>query len=134
MNSKSIKGKTTMEIEESLNQSMSDGFTPTLAIVFLSVKQDRDSVCEILDKVGISIFGATSAGEFIDGEVGEESIAILLMEIDKRSFKILFEDVGEGSTREGAGAIGKEGLSAFRNPAFIVCGSGVQADGEMIIR
>lgn len=134
MNSKAIKGRSAREIEECLRQSMSDGFTPTLAIVFLSIKQDREAICEVLDKSGISIFGATSAGEFIDGEVGEESTAILLMEIDKRSFRVLFEDVASGSTRERANVIGRAGLSAFSNPGFIVCGSGVQADGEMIIR
>jgi hypothetical protein len=41
MKAKSIKGKTAEEIEVALERSMSDGFKPTLAIVFISVKQDR---------------------------------------------------------------------------------------------
>ncbi len=134
MKAKSIKGKSALEIKETLLRSIADGFAPTLAIVFLSIKQDKIAICEILDKAGISIFGATSAGEFIDGEVGEESTAILLLEIDRNSFSILFEDTGARSTRETANLIGKNGMSLFSNPAFIVCGSGVTADGEMIIR
>jgi len=44
MKAKSIKGKTPAEIKSVLQQSMADGFKPTLAIVFLSVSQDRKSI------------------------------------------------------------------------------------------
>ena len=43
MKAKSIKGRTTEEIKTALNESMADGFKPTLAIVFLSIKQDHQS-------------------------------------------------------------------------------------------
>jgi hypothetical protein len=52
MKAKSIKGKSAEEIASSLLQSKADGFNPTLAIVFLSVKQDRVAIAEILDKNG----------------------------------------------------------------------------------
>ena len=41
MQAKSIKGNSTEEITTELQTSMEDGFIPTLAIVFLSVAQDR---------------------------------------------------------------------------------------------
>ena len=41
MKAKSIKGKSTEEIQSALQQSMADGFKPTLAIVFISKSQDR---------------------------------------------------------------------------------------------
>ena len=63
MKAKSIKGKSSEEIKTALQQSMTDGFKPTLAIVFLSMKQDRDAICELLDKQGIAVFGATTHGE-----------------------------------------------------------------------
>ncbi len=47
MKAKSIKGKTTKEIEVALEESMADGFRPTLAIVFISISQDRKAVCKI---------------------------------------------------------------------------------------
>ena len=72
MKAKSIKGASTEEIKIALEQNMSDarlpdgqGFKPTLAIVFLSIKQDRDAICELLDKQNIAVFGATTHGEFI---------------------------------------------------------------------
>ena len=64
MKAKSIKGRTRDEIQIALRQSMNDGFKPTLAIVFLSVSQDRKAVCKVLSNAGIKIFGATTNGEF----------------------------------------------------------------------
>lgn len=61
---------------------MADGYQPTLAIVFLSVKQDREAISRLLEENGIQIFGATTAGEFIDGEIEEGSIAMLLLDMD----------------------------------------------------
>ena len=59
MKAKSIKGNSSEEIKSELEQSM-DGFRPTLAIIFIPIKQDRKAVCEILHNEGIDIIGATS--------------------------------------------------------------------------
>ena len=59
MKAKSIKGNSTSEIKTALEQSMADGFKPTLAIVFISVKQNREEICELLNNEAINIFGAT---------------------------------------------------------------------------
>ncbi|MEJ2163069.1 MAG: hypothetical protein P8X60_07080, partial [Robiginitalea sp.] len=68
MKAKSIKGKSTDEIRSAFQESTADGFTPTLAIVFLSVSQDRDALCQLFNETGIAVFGATTNGEFIDEE------------------------------------------------------------------
>jgi len=78
MKTKSIKGDSPQEIQSALQQSMADGFRPTLAIVFISVKQERKSICEILGNEGVDIVAATSSGELIDGYQGEGSIGFLL--------------------------------------------------------
>ena len=67
MKAKSIKGRSPEEIQAALQQSRSDGFRPTLAFVFISIKLDREAVCEMLHGEGIDIVGATSSGEFING-------------------------------------------------------------------
>lgn len=69
MKAKSIQGKSLDEIQSALTESMADDFKPTLAIVFLSVKQDIQAISKLLDEKGIQIFGATTAGEFIDGDI-----------------------------------------------------------------
>lgn len=133
MKAKSIKGSTVEEIKLKLMESLKDGFKPTLALVFSGVTQDRTSICDILDKENISIFGSTSAGEFIDGELGWESISILLMEIKRTHFQIIYEETKKGHDRETAKKIGKSGLEKFSKPAFIICASNTASDGEQII-
>ena len=134
MKAKSIKGKSPEEIKSALAESMADGFNPTLAIVFLSVTQDRRRIIEILNENEIEIFGATSAGEFIDGDYNSGTIAILLLEIDHNYFKIFFEDYRGKEPRNVAKRLGQKSLQGFNNPAFFVSSSGLFLDGEKVIR
>jgi len=140
MKAKTIKGKSPEEIKAALQQSMADDclpdkqiFKPTLAIVFISVKQDRDAIVSLLDKENIAIFGATTSGEFIDGEIGEGSIAIMLLDINPAYFKVLFLETGDHSTLENASQLGAEGKKAFANPAFIIASGWLHIDGEHIV-
>jgi hypothetical protein len=132
MKAKSINGKSAEEIQLALEQSMADGYKPTIAIVFISIKQDRKAVCEILKNEGIDILGATSCGEFIDGHQSEGEIVIMLFNISKDDYCILFEDIGERSIEETAAQMGKKALQKFNNPAFILCSTMLSADGKML--
>jgi hypothetical protein len=135
MRAKSIKGKSSEEIKTALSESLADGFKPTLAIVFLSFKQDLDAVCKILDNEGIQIFGATSSGEFISSEIEEGSIAVMLLDINPAYFKLMFQEAGDSSAFEIAKQIGEEGKKIFANPAFIILsGWSNEMDGEEIIK
>ena len=49
MKAKSIKGKSTEEIKSALEQSMTDGYKPTLAICFISKSLDRIAISELLN-------------------------------------------------------------------------------------
>ena len=60
MKAKSIKGRSTEEIKDALDESMADGYQPTLAIVFLSTKQDHKAICKLLDAAGIAVFGCST--------------------------------------------------------------------------
>ena len=122
MKGKSIKGKSPEEIGAALQQSMTDGFMPTLAIVFISIKQDRKAVCEILHQAGIDILGATSSGEFINGHQSEGEIVIMLLDLNKNDFCILFEDIGERSLTEAATHLSNAALQKFKNTLPISCG------------
>ncbi len=48
MISKSISGNSTEEIKTALQKSLAMDFEPTLAIAFISIKQDRKTICEML--------------------------------------------------------------------------------------
>ena len=133
MKAKSIKGKSTEEISSALTESMSDGFKPTLAIIFISVKQDRVTISKLLDEKGIQIFGATTAGEFIDGEIKEGSIVMLLLDMNPVYFKIEFLETSHETALEDAHKLGIAGKETFTHPAFIIANSGVSMDGEPFV-
>lgn len=134
MQAKSIKGKSTEEIQSALQASMVDGYKPTLAILFLSVKQDREAVCNLLHKEGIEIFGATTSGEFISSEISEGGIAMMLLDINPSSFKVIFSDTENRSVFNVAKQFGVDGKKAFSNPAFIIASGWLHTDGEEIIK
>ena len=132
MLAKSIKGTSLAEIETALNLSMAHGYKPTLAFVFLSYTQDIEAISKLLDENGISIFGATTSGEFIDGDVGEGSVAILLSDIKRENFKVLIEDYTGKDAAEVGKSMAKNGLNFFKKPAFIVSYGVVVPDGLTI--
>jgi hypothetical protein len=134
MKAKTIKGNSVDELSVALSQVLTDDYKPTLAIVFLSIKQDREGICHLLDKEDIQIFGATTAGEFTDGEIGDGSVAIMLLDINPSYYKLIFEDTGEGLVKDIACKVGEAGIKAFAKPVFLVASSGIGTDGEMIIQ
>lgn len=133
MNAKSIKGKSIEAIKTELENSMADGFKPTLAICFISKSQDRTAISNLLDAEGISIFGCTTNGEFIDEEPEKGSAAILLLDLDKDFFQIFFEEYPNKNYREVASTITKKAKEKFKKPAFILGLSNPSADGEEIL-
>ena len=133
MHANTIKGKSVEEIRSALAECMAGTFRPTLAIVFLSVKQDRDVISRLLDENGIRIFGATTAGEFIDGEIGEGGIIMMLLDMNPAYFKIEFVETSPDTALEDAIKLGTTGRETFTHPAFIIVTSGVSLDGEPIV-
>lgn len=123
MQAKSIKGKSPEEIQSALHQCMAEGFAPTLAIVFLSIKQDREAVMAMLDQKGIQIFGATTGGEFIDGDIAAGSIVILLLDVNPAYFTILLEDYNGKDPAAIAQGMAWQAKEIFLNPAFIISNS-----------
>ena len=134
MKAKSIKGKSTEEIKNALEQSKSDGFKPTLAICFISKSQDRMAISNLLNAEDIAVFGCTTNGEFIDEETEKGSAAILLLDMNKDYFQIYFEEYPDANYREVARDIAQRAIEKFMTPAFLIGLSYQAADGEEILR
>jgi len=138
MKAKSIKGKSPEEIKTALEQSMADGYKPTLAFVFISIKQDIDAVINLLDQRGIAIFGATTGGEFTDGDIGAGTIALLLVDMNPASFIVLLEDYRDKDPEILTQSMARKAKEQFKNPSFILSVSIEMAKsvdvGEPILR
>ena len=133
MKAKSIKGNSTGEIKTALEQSMADGFQPTLAICFISVKQDRKAICNLLTEKNIAVFGATTNGEFIDEDHSKDSAAILLLNMSPDHFRVLFAEYPEKNYRKIAAGLAANAKIIFANPAFLISGSNTETDGEQLL-
>jgi len=134
MKAKSIKAGSAEEIQMALQQTVADGFKPTLALVFLSVMNEIEAVCSILDKESIPIFGATTFAEFTEQDAENVGIAVLLLDINPAYFKIILKGNEEGSGLEIGRHIGETGKKTFANPAFIISSANYKIHGESIIK
>ena len=112
---------------------MSDGFAPTLAIVFLSVSQDRKAISTVLHREGIQIFGVTTNGEFTDEESQKLSTAILLLDMKQAYFSIQYKEYRADDFRDVAFSLAKETLHTFERPAFLLAGSHLSTDAEALL-
>ena len=120
MKAKSIKGNSPSDIKQAFTQSLADGFTPTLAFVFISIKQDRADIVSMLDEKGVTIFGATTCGEFIDGDISSGGIAILLLDMDKAHFHLILESYSGKDVATVTKAMTEAALARFQHPAFLL--------------
>jgi hypothetical protein len=134
MKAKSIKGNSPEEIKAALEQSLADGYQPTLAFVFISIKQDIDAVRNQFDQHFITIFGATTGGEFIDGNIGAGTIAILLLDMNTSNFQLQMEDYRDKDPEELAKAMTRKAKKRYENPAFILsCSTDVKNEREILL-
>lgn len=131
MKAKSLKAISPSEFKTELDTCMSDGYKPTLGIVFMSFKQDRSAISEILHEKDIDLFGATSCGEFINGHQTEGGIAALLLDLPREAYTILFEDIGNRTIKDASAALAQATLQKFINPSLILCSTGVTPSAEL---
>lgn len=134
MNAKSIQVKTIEDLKSALQESIEDGFAPTLAVVFASVVHDRSAISDLFTDYNVQIFGETTHGEFIDEDLQKGSIAALLMDIDPYYFQIYLEEYPDQDFYGVSSSIASKAQKQFKDPAFLVGISYAAADGEEILR
>lgn len=116
-------GKSPEEISSALTESMTDGFKPTLALVFISIKHDIASIMSIFDRKNIQIFGATTGGEISGNDISHEAISVLLMDMNPANFCILLDDYTDSDIVEVTKAMTNHAMTIFQSPAFLLCNS-----------
>lgn len=132
MKAKNIFGENIDEIKLKFSQATSDDFSPTLAIVFCSINQNRKEVTDFFNEKKVDVFGSTTAGEIIDSEVMEQSSVIMLLDIKKEHYKV-FHEASE-DTFKISNNLALFAQSSFVNPSVVVVSSGLTIDAEQIIK
>jgi hypothetical protein len=131
MTAKNIYGETIETIKAKFAKVIADGFTPSLAIVFCSITQNRNELVDFFESNHVDVFGSTTAGEIIDDEVMEKSTVIMLLDINKAYYKLFCES--SANTYQVANDLGLFAKSSFANPSVLVMSSGLTIDAEQII-
>lgn len=133
MKAVTLKGKSTEDISSQLNAIISENYIPTLALIFLSVAQDLQAITGLLSAQSVQIFGATTAGEFTDGDIENGSIVVMLLDMNPSFFKLEFLETSEETAFETAKKLGHIGKESFTNPALIIATGGIFIDGDQIM-
>lgn len=121
------------EIETHIQRVRKDGLAPTLALVFSSVVHNLKEVGAVFAKFNIEVFGASTSGEIINDEICEESIVVMLLDINRDAYRLKVFD-GKGKTSYQVGqSVAQWAETVYDNPAFMVISSGLSADGEQIV-
>lgn len=112
--------------------AVSDGFRPSVAIVFSSISQDRKAIADFFNEKTITVFGSTTAGEILDNEVFENNTVVMLLDIRAADYCVLYREGGD--TYQISQDIANQALDVFKNPAIIIISSGIAIDAEQIIK
>jgi hypothetical protein len=121
------------EIGPYLQGVCQEGLTPTLAIVFSSIVHNLEKLRAAFAKFNIEVFGASTSGEITNDEVSEHSIAVMLLEISRDTYRLnVFDGEGKTSSQVGQG-VAEWAKTLYDNPAIMVMSAGLRADGEQIV-
>ena len=135
MIAKTIKGKTTVEIQQALGQCSEHHFSPTLAIIFLTNIENAEPLRSLFNKEGITIFGISTSQKFTEQGLEEDDIVVLLLDILPDNFQIVLSDYDKtDSVYDAARQVGEAGVQAFKNPGFIISSADLKMSGEDLIK
>lgn len=138
MKIKTIHTDSISSFREQVQGLISEGFRPDAAIVFVSVDMNFRELSQFLNEKQIAVFGSTSCGEFIynqsDHVITEGALVCALLEMNPRSYHIKAFQKENGLSYEMGINIGTWARSVFENPAILITASGLDTDGEQLVR
>lgn len=121
------------QVETNIQEALRQGITPTLAIVFCSVVYPLEEIRRLFARHNIDLFGASSSGEIANCEAHEESIAVMLLNIDRKVYKLSVFDAQEMTSYRVGQDLADWATTAYEKPALMVTSAGLHADGEQIV-
>jgi hypothetical protein len=109
------------------------GAAYTLAIVFASASHDLLKLQPFLADLGLDVFAGSSAAEIAGDAVLEESITLMLLNIDRSAYRIKVFELADGGPSQMGRAVASWANGAFEKPALMIMVSGQKLDGDLLI-
>lgn len=133
MKVKTLHGYSTDDVAMDLEEAVQSDFQPTLALIFSSIAHDITALGSVFKNKDIDVVGSTTSGEFIDDEVFQKSIVVLLMDINRDYYRIYFERVDEyAQSYELGKTLATYSQTQFSNSAYISLFS-TAINGELLV-
>jgi len=130
----SLHCSSTEQLKAELNGVIASQFVPTLALVFTSTQHDTAAITTIFTALNINVVGCTTAGEIVDNELLEGTIAVFLMDIKQQHYKILTEKYEYHTIFQAASRISKQAKDFCPNPGLLTLTSGLKINAEELIK
>ena len=116
-----------------LQKCLNEGLKPTLAIVFASPKQDLQKLVTIFSDADIDLAGCTTAGEIINDEMYESSIAVMLLEVNRDWYDLEIVDYKTETVYQASFQAGLNINKHRTHPGLLVLSGGMAIDAEALI-
>lgn len=133
MQSKVLHAVSAVHLEEQLAKLSDSSFFPCLAVVFMSIQQDIKAVTTLLRQRNIDVVGCTTAGEIVNEDLHEKSIAVLLMDIDPSCYHIDLAIHENESVYDAALKLGEKAVATFERPGMLIMSGGLGINAEGLI-
>jgi hypothetical protein len=133
MNVTSIICRNPEELRAEVSKTSERSFVPTLGIVFSSITKDIAAIQSVFAAFNISLLGCTTAGEIADDQLFEESIAVLLFDLNRDYFQIIHKPYEYENVDKVAADLGEISKTAFNQPGLIVLASGLVINAEKMV-
>ena len=104
-----------------------------MAIVFTSLKYDLKELNKLFVENGIDLLGCTTAGEIVDNQLVEDSIAVLLMDMPRDHYSIQLKEYGSDEVYKRSREVGSFAKNKFGKPGMVVLSGGIKVDADQII-
>lgn len=115
-----------------LSKSITTDFQPTLGIVFSSIKHNIPDIQNAFNHLNIDLVGCSTAGEIINNQLLEESIVILLMDMNPDFYSIVSAEHSEMPYQHGFD-LGTSLKGKYENIGTLIMMSGFGVDITSII-
>ena len=134
-----LYAETYPELEKKLKNALTTiDFQPTLAFGFVSVKQPINDIMSLFNRFGIDLFGASSSGEILfDNEndnLSDGAMAFILTDMNKEYYSLDVLSRNKSTPFEFGENIGDFCKTRFPEPSIIISTSGLDLDGEAMVR